>query len=363
MKQCDDVGMLLRAAIGLLLVAWAFPVTAHASYPGANGRIVYSDRSGTSYTGGPQPAPADDLLAGKAVRGNPSPTHHRNLTRTGERFFESQPAGSPNGRRIVFVGSPTRYSSYSRSDLFSMPADGSRRPENLTRGFNLVVSSPAFAPNGRVVFAAHERDAKLAREQADLYVLDLKSQAITELVVTPGADEQNPSVSPDGRTVLFDRRSSDVPSLYTVGLDEPGDPQKLPVVLAGDSELELYEDQVSDGDFTPDGSRIVFEGLQGAEIGFGTYRNGIYLADADGGNVQVLHELDKSSSAGPDPYVGDPVVSPDGERVAFTGGVYGGSTIRVLDISTGSLFPFDHRDESLASDFDPTWLALPMGNR
>jgi dipeptidyl aminopeptidase/acylaminoacyl peptidase len=114
----------------------------------------------------------------------------------------------------------------------------------------------------------------------------------------------DPQLSPDGRTVVYTRTTTDVKSgrrnsdVYAVAADGSAAPKQL---IGGDR-------NESTARFTPDGKRIVFIATRdGAPQ--------VYVADAAGGGVRKLTDM----PLGAQPPL---VVSPDGSKVAFVSDVY-----------------------------------------
>ena len=94
-------------------------------------------------------------------------------------------------------------------------------------------SSPAASPDGKLIAYVSARDGTRR-----IWLKQLADG--TEAPVTAGPDDSAPRFSPDGASLLFTRASA----LYRVGV-VGGDPRKL-------------IDNASDGDWSPDGERIVF---------------------------------------------------------------------------------------------------------
>lgn len=142
--------------------------------------------------------------------------------------------------------------------------------------------------------AASELDAQAGRAG--------RPMTIDDLIVAPRVAD--PQLSPDGRTVLFNRTTTDGKTgrrnadLWSVPADGSGEAKPL---IAGDRTENTPR-------WSPDGKRIAFlANRDGATQ--------VYVADADGGNVRKVTSL----AAGAQPPL---VWSPDGSRVAFVSDVY-----------------------------------------
>ena len=103
---------------------------------------------------------------------------------------DTEPAFSPDGRAIAFVHS---------GDIFSVRADGSGL-RRLTSGTGLD-TAPKVSPNGRIV--VFERRS-VAGAPADLYSVSTLGGGARALTTTP-EDDHEASFSPDGRLIVFVR--------------------------------------------------------------------------------------------------------------------------------------------------------------
>jgi dipeptidyl aminopeptidase/acylaminoacyl peptidase len=129
-----------------------------------------------------------------------------------------------------------------------------------------------------------------------------RPMTIEDLIVAPRIAD--PQLSPDGRAVLFThtttdgktgRRNSDI---YRVPADGSGEPRSL---IDGDKSESTPR-------WSPDGKRIAFLANRDGAMQ-------IYVADADGGDVEKLTNLHAGAQA---PFVW----SPDGSKIAFVSDVY-----------------------------------------
>ena len=152
---------------------------------------------------------------------------------------------------------------------------------------------PAVSPDGRFLAFTSDRDG---RSRIWLQQLD----AGRENPLTDGVDSA-PRFSPDGSQVLFTRIEGARTTLYRVGL-LGGQPRKV-------------ADDASDGDWSPDGTRVVFLRSRGQG---GHMQPILMTAQIDGGGEHELARLNDR------PLRGRGVEqrvrwSPDGSRIAISG--------------------------------------------
>jgi Tol biopolymer transport system component len=229
-----------------------------------------------------------------------------NLTKTGSGNFD--PAWSPDGRRIAFVGlyydifvmnadgsnpvrltfsngesrsrrepawSPdgTRIAFTYRGGIYVMNADGS----NVVNLSNVILSNisdyifaPIFvsldwSPDGtRIAFSLSDDICC-----ADIYVVDADGSNPRNLTRFSGTDDRSPAWSPDGWRIAHTRR-------HPLG----GDAEIYVMDPSGGAVVNLSNNAASDREpiWSPDGARIAFESNRD-DIDFD-----IYVMDADGAN-------------------------------------------------------------------------------
>jgi len=116
---------------------------------------------------------------------------------------DTEPAFSPDGRTIAFVRG---------GDVYSVRPDGSGQ-RRLTSGPELD-SAPVVSPNGRFVVFERRTSAGAA---ADLYTVGAKGGGIHAL--TRGeADDHDADFAPDGRAIVFVRGKATGPNASTEDL-------------------------------------------------------------------------------------------------------------------------------------------------
>ncbi|MBN2564326.1 MAG: PD40 domain-containing protein [Candidatus Eisenbacteria bacterium] len=124
------------------------------------------------------------------------------------------PSWSPDGEKIVFVGTEG-----GASDLYITGLDGGDAVR-LTDDF-FDEQDPEWSPDGRSVVFASDRNAP-AREDLkrtyDIFILDVESGGVRPLVLT-AANEQQPTWSPDGRSIAYVSDEDGSPQLHLADLD------------------------------------------------------------------------------------------------------------------------------------------------
>ena len=255
------------------------PAPAAASFPGTNGRVVFSS-GGDLYTVLPD---GSGLLA---------------LTATPD-VEEAQAAWSPDGSRVAFrVGRP------GTTDVLHvavMNADGSGRSV-ITSGDHHS-SQPGWSADGQRII--YRRSVPGDANSGDVWVMGADGSGPQQLVALAG-DERYPSFSPDGRRLVYENRVT------------PSDDFEIYVAVAdGSGAAPITDNAVFDSApaWSPDSGRIAFErGPKGDDPG-----NDIWTASATGGDERQI-----TASPGLDE---GPAWSPDGTRIAFTSTRSGSSDI------------------------------------
>ncbi len=268
--------MLGLASVAVLTI----PGTAAATYPGANGRIVFVH----------DPGPADDY---DVFTMNPDGSDRVALTT--DPGNERRPKYSADGERIVFERRPE---GSTNNQIWVMNHDGTAQTQ-ITNGASASDSEPMFSPDGSRI--AFER-RPTAGGRAQIYVVDADGANVVQLTFPgpgPGIDQSlEPSYSPDGSRIVFSRRSGATNLLEVWVMNADGSGQtKLTTASATTSDLGPG--------FSPDGQRIAYDHFTS-----GTPPNeDIFVINADGsGQAQV------TSGGGQDYW---PVFAPNGTRVLF----------------------------------------------
>jgi TolB protein len=273
-------GLVAAVAIVALLVANAGPGS--ASFPVRPGKIAFtSDAAGSddilvmnadgsgreNLTTGPDedtdPAWSPDGRRLAFVRADAQPAVY--LVRadgSGLRRLTagSSPAWSPDGQRIVFSRRVGR-----GVDLYVIRADG-RGLRRLTRTA-ATEDEPEWSPDGRLIACVRVGKAG----SANIYVMRPDGSGFRRVTLGP-VEDLNPTWSPDSRQLAFVREdeSLGVSRVFVTALDGK---RQRPLV----SELQLDPTATfeSGPSWSPDGKRIIF--VRGARL-----YSDLYVASADG---------------------------------------------------------------------------------
>jgi TolB protein len=157
--------------------------------------------------------------------------------------------------------------------------------------------SPSYSADGRLIVFAGNRDPGLEPRGSHIYVMQRDGSGVRQL--TSGAFyDSNPSFSPNGQLVVFDRGGVSGGATHIFGVSTDG------------SSLHQISDEAgsdSDPTFTPDGKRIVF--VSNRMSSGRADRSDIFSMRPDGSRVRLLIGGPRSEF--------DPDVSPDGRLIAF----------------------------------------------
>jgi Tol biopolymer transport system component len=290
------------------LLAGLLPGPADATHSGANGRIAFhrfdDDGFAQVWTANP------DLTAAQQH------THGNNNS--------GWPAWAPDASRIAFDNDrldPDPTDQVFLNDVFTMRPDGTDvRKLTDSVGFS---GDASYSPDGTLVAFDTNRgqvsgDPGWPSSIPDLsiFVIGADGTGMRRVTRPPaGTSDTEPRFSPDGRQLVFSRFRGghtfesgrvvgDISAVFTVNLDG-----------TGTRRLTGWGHKTGQADWSPDGSRIVFE-MACCRLGAG----GVFTVPAGGGQITAVVNghgvtgLGNEQARQVDGYY-DPVWSPDGTKI------------------------------------------------
>ncbi|MGH9883068.1 MAG: TolB family protein, partial [Pyrinomonadaceae bacterium] len=208
------------------------------------------------------------------------------------------------------------------ANIWLAPAGDLNRGRQITNGKLEGLVGVSWTPDGRIVYTTTNSG------NSDIWIMNQDGTNQRPLTTDPHED-QNPTVSPDGRYVVFVSWRGGFPSLWRMDLD-------------GGNLKQLTDGQEDYGpSISPDGQWIVFSSWRSG-------RETLWKLSIDGGQpVQII-----------DRFTANPAVSPDGNLIAcFFQAEESGAPVRIMILPFGGGQPVKTFDlpASVARGFSPRW--------
>jgi TolB protein len=183
--------------------------------------------------------------------------------------------------------------------------------QQLTSNPNVFSEFPDWSPDGQKI--AFQADRQNANEPVQLHVMNADGSDVTELTRGPGF-HGFPAWSPDAASLAIAADWGDHPALQGIWIIPASDPggvtqqeARRVTTLPADFRGEDVEPQ-----FSPDGSSIVFTRFKSAR------KSAIHRVGVDGTGLERLTKWRLNAS--------DPDWSPNGKKITFDSGDFGGET-------------------------------------
>jgi TolB protein len=183
--------------------------------------------------------------------------------------------------------------------------------QQLTSNPNVFSEFPDWSPDGQKI--AFQADRQNANEPVQIHVMNADGSDVTELTRGPGF-HGFPAWSPDAASLAIAADWGDHPALQGIWIIPASDPggvtqqeARRVTTLPADFRGEDVEPQ-----FSPDGSSIVFTRFKSAR------KSAIHRVGIDGTGLDRLTKWRLNAS--------DPDWSPNGKKITFDSGDFGGET-------------------------------------
>jgi dipeptidyl aminopeptidase/acylaminoacyl peptidase len=285
----------LAAAAAIAGAALVAAASAHAAFPGANGRIVFAEN--VPCAGNPPTPDCEyDLFTMK-----PDGTDVRPITRDVRTPDEDPktdfyPSWSPDGTKIAFVSNRANYQE--SFEIFVVNADGTGLTQ-LTHDTSATNWPPAWSPDGTaLVFYRHPytrgEGCNVCFLPPGLHKMNADGSGEVRIADPPESGTVFLDWSPDGTKILL--ANSDV---WTIRPDG-----------TGLTEIAVGATSKQHPDWSPDGTQFTAPVPNLTEDIFGMHCCDIGVHDADGSNVRRLTNTPEQSED-------LPAWSPDGTRIVF----------------------------------------------
>lgn len=318
----------LVALVLVLTIFLALAPSAHATFPGANGRIAVVRSPPTN-------------VASDIQTMNPDGSALTDLT--SEPGGEDSPSWSPDGTKIVFVSNRD-----GNNEIYSMQADGSSQTR-LTNDPSADGQSAWSADGQRIVFLSNRSGSSA------LHSMNADGTGVQAIPNTEGGF--TPAWSPDGSKIAFVSCGSYYCDVFTINPDGTG---------KQDVSNNAGPPQHSDlnPNWSPDGTRIAFDrdDYQWSGCDYAPFPGcaDIWVMNADG-TRQVRLTTDSVGDFPPFTAT-DPAWSPDGTKIAFIS--------NKVDYQYWELFTINpdgsgrtqvtHASSSTDANFHPDWQPVPV---
>jgi Tol biopolymer transport system component len=316
------MGRFRYSLFAVALVSLGLSGTAHATFPGANGKIAYSGCGSTD---------CGIFVIQPDGSGATQITHNPNQFE-GEPLADLRAAWSADGQRILFTRQASLGDLNVGQDLYVVNANGSGLAQLTSTARD--EDYPSWSPDGQRIAYTRTVPGQAAGE-ADLIVADADASNPTAIAFPAFTTDW----SPDGSAIAYARKTGADPHQYELHLVAP-DGSGDHAITSSDPGSPFENEQPS---WSPGGGLIALTREPASSP-----HEDVWSMNADGTGLTNL-----TATPGNDEQ--DPSWSPDGSRIAFYSPIPPSGLPGIWTMS-----PDGSGRTRLTSGSDPAWQPVPV---
>ena len=296
-----------------------FAQTAEAAWPGGNGRIVFVKADPSNFS---------SQIYSMNSRGQ----GQMNLSAAGGTSpLDIQPSVSPDGKRIAFTRAEFLGPTTLSGQIWVMNIDGSHQTDLSNNAALASESGPSWTEDGSRILFVRGPSGSFPGAGGSIWMRRANGKG-TERQLTPGPNDANPAMSPDGDLIALSRPNVDgARHLIVMKADGNGAPKDL--------------GPGAKPDWSPDSTRLVF-GQGGA---------GPIMV------VKVSDPSNKQTLAGPGNEA--PAWSPDGTKIAYMNCTTPQAPCQIALMSATGQNKHDITSGQAVSNQKPSWQPTGRGDQ
>lgn len=245
------VGGFAVLAAALIAFTWAQSASEKADHGGAIGSVTFSPDGQSVLLSRSQ---ADSEFLYKVALDSGTATR---LT-SASSGYENSPSYSSDGKRIAFAYAAQRGE---HSRIFLMDANGANPQPLFSSDANADDFFPRFAPTGKMIYFArsaffghYSPIARSSLHEWDIYATDIDARNVRPLTNERFYEVSEPSLSSDGKKMLFSVETQAGSQLHIYSLDSDAPLAVLQPHVPNEPRSPIYANAV----LAPDGRSIVF---------------------------------------------------------------------------------------------------------
>jgi Tol biopolymer transport system component len=272
------------AAVVALVLLLAAAAPAAANFPGANGRIAYSQADLLPLIGG---EPGNLGAHSQVFTINPDGSQRDRLTDVGHELAAGSPEWSPEGDRIVYESNES-----GSFQIWVMDADGGDQTQ-LTDDPEYEAFQPSFSPDGQSIVFSRCGEPLGLIIFCDIAVMDADGDNLHTILSDGHWANVRPGYSPDGKQIAFSTDRGGLQSALWVMDADGSDPERLtPPRLRA-----MWPD------WAPDGEHIVLGDHCCVR------HSNLWTVEPDGTDLEQITHVPKQAD------INFPTYSPNGKRI------------------------------------------------